>query len=584
MYKKLVWFSLLLFIISLSAHGLAASSPTISITGTVKQPLNVTMDDIRRFESVNARLNEVTADKNFHGVFSYRGVPLRTLLELATVQKEESDFFKPVDLAVVIKNNSGQQTVLSWGEIFYRNPAEVLIAYSATPIMPHRECSGCHTPEVFKPWFDQLKRDVGLPKLIVSNDFYTDRSLENISSIEVIDLHPAITSQKMKNLFSPDFVVSGAVKKQMNITDITSYTHLEVLAKTTGDGKGYHGLNTYNGVPLIELIGKAGIDPDTNSAVLISSPDGYRSLISYGELFFAPYGRNIIIADMVEGQPLKENGKFIALFPDDLSADRWVKAVNKIEVISLKQKPKLYIIGVGCADTSLLTLEAVSYMSKADAFLCTEDIKNRFAKYMGNKPVLFDPLLNAEPFFRKMNPTLSDAEAKKKLEDQRARNIQSIRDALKAGQNVALLEYGDPTIYGSWRYWLQEFMDQMEIIPGLSAFNVSNAMIRNILCEECKGSIVLTVPKGLKANESLLKSVAENGDTLVIFIGLREMKNLMPLFRKYYPETTPVTVVYRAGYSDSERLIKTTFRDIMNITEKEEEQSLGMIYIGPCLK
>ena len=582
MYKKLVRFSLLLFIFSLSAHGLAASSPTISITGTVKQPLNVTMDDIRRFESVNARLNEVTADKNFHGVFSYRGVPLRTLLELATVQKEESDFFKPVDLAVVIKNNRGQQTVLSWGEIFYRNPAEVLIAYSATPIMPHRECSACHTPEVFKPWFDQLKRDVGLPKLVVANDFYSDRSLENISSIEVIDLHPEMTSQKIKNLFSPEFVLSGAVKKQMNVTDITSYPRLEVIAKTTGDGKGYHGVNTYNGVPLIEIIRKAGINPDINSVILISSPDGYRSLISYGELFFAPYGRDIIIADMAKGQPLKENGKFIALFPDDLSADRWVKAVNKIEVISQKQNPKLYIIGVGCADTSLVTLEAISYMAKADVFLCPEDIKNRFAKYMGNKPILFDPLLNTEPFFRKMNPTLSDAETKKKLEDQRNRDIQSIRDSLKAGKNVAFLEYGDPTIYGSWIYWLHEFKDQMEIIPGISAFNVSNALIKRNA--GCNGSTILTVPKGLKTNEALLKSVSEKGDTLVIFIGLKEMKNLMPLFQKYYPETTPVTVVYRAGYSDSERFIRTNLKDVMKITEKEEEQHLGMIYIGPCLE
>jgi precorrin-4 methylase len=580
--KKTLGLAYVLFILFVFS-GVAFSS-SINVTGVVKQPLNLSMDDLRRFESVSARLNEVTADKGFHGVFSYRGVPLRTLLELATVQKEESDFFKPVDLAVVIRNSAGQQTVLSWGEIFYRNPAEVLIAFSATPIMPHRECSTCHTPEIYNKWFDPLKRNVGLPRLVVANDFYTDRSLENISSIEVIDLHPDITSQKVKDLFSPEFVLNGALKKKMNIADISSYPRLEVLAKTTGDGKGYHGLNTYNGVPLIEIMRKAGINPDINSVILISSPDGYRSLISYGELFFTPYGRDIIIADMAEGQPLKENGKFIALLPDDLSADRWVKAVNKIEVISLKQSPKLYIIGVGCADTSLITLEAISYMGKADVFLCTEDIRNRFVKYMGNKPVLFDPLLNAEPVFKKMNPTLSDAEMKMKLEEQRARDIQSIRDSLKAGKNVALLEYGDPTIYGSWRYWLQEFKDYIEIIPGLSAFNVSNAMIKNILCEECKGSIVLTVPKGLKANEALLKSVAESGDTLVIFIGLKEMKNLMPLFQKYYPESTPVTVVFRAGYSDSERLIKTTFRDVMNITEKEEEQFLGMIYIGTCLK
>jgi precorrin-4 methylase/DMSO/TMAO reductase YedYZ molybdopterin-dependent catalytic subunit len=582
MYRKSALLCPFLLVFLLSANGLAASSPAISITGSVKQPLNMTMDDLRGFESVSARLNEITTDKNFHGVFSYRGVPLRSLLELAVVQKEESDFFKPVDLAIVIRNTDGKQTVLSWGEIFYRNPADVLVAFSATPVMPHRECSNCHAPDVFKKWFDPLKRAVGLPKLVVANDFYTDRSLENISSIEVIDLHPKISAKKMENLFSHEFVIAGEVKRELKITDISSYQRLEILAKQTGDGKGYHGLKHFGGVPLIDIVRSAGIEPDLNTVLLVSAPDGYRSLISYGELLLAPYGRNIIIADTADSHPLKENGKFIALLADDLSADRWVKAVNRIEVIKMTQRAKLYIIGVGCADTNLISLEAISTMGKSDVFISTEDIAKRFSKYMGTKPVLFDPLMNADPFFRKKNPGLSEVEVKKRLEEQRAQSIQMIRDALERGKNVAFLEYGDPTIYGSWLYWLQEFIDRTEIVPGLSSFNVSNAMIKKHY--GCNGSIVLTVPKGLRDNEPLLKAVAENGDTLVIFIGLKEMRNLMPLFRKYYPETTPVTVVYRAGYSDSESLIRTTFRDVMNITEKEEEQHLGMIYIGSCLK
>ena len=568
---------MILFVFS----GVAFSS-SINVTGVVKQPLNLSMDDLKRFESVSVRLNEVTADKSFHGVFSYRGVPLRTLLELATVQKEESDFFKPVDLAVVIRNNTGQQTVLSWGEVFYRNPSDVVIAFSATPIMPHRDCATCHKPEVYDPWFNQLKRQVGFPKLVVANDFYSDRCIEDITNIEVVDLHPKLEAKKSPSLFSQEFAISGAVKKELHIADLSSYPHVEILAKQTGDGKGYHGLKHFKGVPLAEILKRADIKPDLNTIFLISALDGYRSLVSYSELLFSPFGQDIIVADMVDDKPIKENGKFIAVMPYDLSADRWVKAVNKIEVISLKQQAKLYIIGIGCADTNLITLEAISLMGKSDVFISTEDIAKRFAKYMGNKPVLFDPLMNAEPFFRKKNPNLSEEEMKKKLEEQRAQSIQMIRDALSNGKNVALLEYGDPTIYGSWTYWLQEFIDNIEIVPGLSAFNVSNALIKKHY--GCNGSIVLTVPKGLKDNESMLKAVAENGDTLVIFIGLKEMKNLMPLFQKYYPETTPVTVVYRAGYSHSERLVKTTFRDIMNITEKEEEQHLGMIYIGPCLQ
>jgi precorrin-4 methylase len=82
----------------------------------------------------------------------------------------------------------------------------------------------------------------------------------------------------------------------------------------------------------------------------------------------------------------------------------------------------------------------------------------------------------------------------------------------------------------------------------------------------------------------MLKAVAESGDTLVIFIGMKELKNLKPLFLKYYAETTPVHIAYRAGYSDSEKLIKTTLAGAADVAEKEQEKFLGMIYIGPCLE
>ena len=582
MRKKVLFSCLLLIVCFFSVNGWTESSPAISITGAVKQPLNLTMGDLARFEPVQVRLNEITRDKNYHGAFNYSGVPLKTLLELAVIQKEETDFSKLIDLAIVVRNREGREAVLSWGEVFYKNPAEIIIAFSAAPVMPLRKCQDCHAPEMYQKWLEPLRRQIELPKLVLTNDFYTDRSLEDVVNIEVRDLHPKMASKKLPDLFSPEFSVTGAVDQILNIADISSYTRREVTDKQIGDGRGYHGLRNFQGVSLLELLQKAGIGADLNTVLLVSAPDGYRSLVSYGELLLNQSGKNIVIADQVDGVPLEKNGKFSLVIPDDLSADRMVKAVDKIEVITLTQKPKLYIIGVGCADTSLITLEAISYMGKADVFLCSEDIQKRFAKYMGNKPILFDPLLNTERMFRQKNPHLSPEESKRFLEEKRSKDIQDIRDALKSGKNVAFLEYGDPTIYGSWIYWLKEFQDAIEIIPGISAFNASNATIAKHI--GCNGSIVLTVPQGLKSNEAMLKAVAENGDTLVIFIGLKEMKDLMPLFEKYYPASTPINLVYRAGYSDSERLIKTTLREVSDVEEKEKEKHLGMIYIGPCLK
>jgi precorrin-4 methylase/DMSO/TMAO reductase YedYZ molybdopterin-dependent catalytic subunit len=582
MMKRMMSVCLFAVFLFLTIQAWGASSQAISITGAVRQPLNLTMDDLSQFESVSVRLNEVTSDMTYHGSFNYRGVPLKKLLELADVQKEETDFFKHIDMAIVVQNKNGKQTVLSWGEVFYHNPAEIIIADSASPVIPMKSCKGCHNSEVYERWYSPLQREVGFPKLVVANDFYADRSLEGITNIEVLDLHPAPVVKKLSKLFSPGFVISGAVKKDLNFKDISAYHQIEVPAKQTGDGRGYHGLRIFAGVPLRELIEQAGVKPDMNAVFLVSAADGYRSLISYGELFLNPSGRDFIIADKASGEPLREDGKFILVAPDDLAADRWVKAVERIEVIQLKRKSKLYVIGIGCADTDLITLEAISYMGKSDVFVCTNDLKKRFSKYMGNKPVLFDPLRNAEPVFRKNHPELSGQEVKKALEEQRSKDVQSIKDALSSGNNVAFLEYGDPTIYGSWIYWLQDLKDYIEVIPGISAFNAANASIKNHI--GCNGSIVLTVPRGLKDNEAMVKAVAEHGDTLAIFIGLKEMGTLVPLFRKYYPGTTPVDVVYRAGYSDSERLISTTLDEVLGITEKENEKHLGMIYVGPCLK
>jgi precorrin-2 methylase len=539
------------------------------------------LEDLQRFETVTVRLNEVTMDRQYHGAFYLRGIPLKTLLELAAVQKEEAAFSKQVDLAILVRNKEGKQAVLSWGEVFYSNQSEVVLALSSSPIIPHTDCNKCHGPEKYKKWQDVLSRTVGYPKLVVTDDFYTDRCLENVTNIEVVDLHLKMENKKMENLFSPGFTVAGAVKKKLTVSRLESYQRIEALAKMAGDGAGYHGLESYSGVLLSELLNKAGVRPDVTQGIIVSAPDGYRAFLSCGEVFLSSRGKSIMVADKMADKSLTKGGKFKLILPDDLAADRTIKAVSSIEVVTFKQKPRLYIIGMGCADTSLVTLEAISYMGKADVFVCPEDIQKRFAKYMGNKPILFDPLRNTEYMFKKAHPDLPPEEMKRSLEAQRTEDIQRIKDALTAGKSVALLEYGDPTVYGGWMFWLDEFKDKTQVIAGISAFNSANAMMGRHI--GCKGSIVITVPQGLKDNEAMLKAVADNGDTLVIFVGLRELKTLRPLLQKFYSNKTSVHLVYRAGYSDSAYIIKTSLKEVIERAEKEKEQHLGLIYIGPCL-
>lgn len=586
MWKRLplshVFLIIIIFSFFIAVNGWAASSPTISVTGVVRQPLNLSLEDLQKLETITVRLNEVTRNGHYNGAFYYRGTPLKTLLELAFIQKEETGFSKLNDLAILVRTKDGKQMVLSWGEVFFSNPAEVVLAFSGTPILPHADCKICHGPEVYQSRLDVLSRKVGYPKLVVANDFYTDRSLEDVRNIEVVDLHLKMAFKKTQNLFSPGFTVTGDVKQALTISDLVSYPRTEAPAKMIGDGAGYHGLESYGGSLLSELLKRAGVTPDFNQVIVISAPDGYRSLVSIGEVLLSARGKSIMIADQVANQPVKKDGKFKLILPDDLSADRTVKAVSKIEVVSLKQKSNFYVIGLGCSDTRLVTLEAISAMGKADVFVCVEDLQKRFAKYMGNKPVLFDPF-KSKRHQAKQSPSHVDAKQdQESISEETKRDIQTIRDALQAGKTVAFLEYGDPTLYPSWMHWLGDLTKEAHYIPGISAFNASNAMIGRHI--GCKGSIIITVPRGLQENEPLLKAVAENGDTVAIFVGLKELKNLKPLFQKYYANTTPVHLVYRAGYSDSEYIVKTTIAEAAEVAEKEQEQYLGMIYIGPCLK
>ncbi len=559
----------------------AASSSGLGISGAVKQPIRITLEDLSKFQSLNIRLNEVDSAKYFQGVFNYQGVPLRTLLDLAYIQKEESSFAKTLDMAIIVRNKAGKQVVISWGEVFYKNPAEIIIAFSASPIMPYRS-------EANKKWSNLHNRPIGFPKLVVANDFYNDRCLEDITAIEVIDLNPKLKIQKKDVLYSPSFAITGSVKNPLFVSVLSAYTRTEAMIKPVGDGKGYLGLKSIYGVPLIELLKKAGALMDANTVYLVSAPDGYRTLLSFGELFLNPAGARILVADQADNEPIEKTGKFNLYLPDELSADRAVNAIANIEVINLNKSPQVYLISVGCADTSLLTLEAISYLNKADAVVCSEDIAKRFAFYIGHRPVLFDPfkILMPTPFTGKDESKLSHQEREKLKEKRNTEAVRLIRNELNKGKSVALLEYGDPAIYGSFRRMNASFADhEKRIIPGVSAFNASNTLIGKDMT--CKGSIILSSPWSLKENPELLKSIAAKGDTLAIFMGLREMKELMPLLKMNYPASTPLTFAIRAGYSNSQRLIKTTVGQAMEAVEKENEENeqwLGMIYVGSCLE
>lgn len=580
--KRLLFACLSVAFFFSARYGNPAGVPALSITGAVTHPLQVTLEDMQRYQTIQIQLNEVLADSSFHGVFTYQGVPLKTLLELADIAKGDSGFPSLIDLAILVRNKQGDRVTLSWGEVFCKNPSEFMVATSAVPVKPFKDCTGCHARNEFKPRLEQYERTPMLPKLVIAGDMYTDRCLEDISTLEIIHLRPGMATQKLPELFSPAIRVKGSVKKEMTIKKLSSFPELTIPCMH-GDCRGYHGIQTYSGAALKDIMRRASMQPDLNSVLLISAPDGYRALVSYGELFLARGGERIMIADQLNGSPLATGGRFYLVFPDDLTFERRVDAVAEIKVLRVPEEPKLYVIGVGCGDTNLITLQAISTMAKADAFICPEDIKKRFGKYMGDKPVLFDMYDYTPHTLKKQNPSLAEESLKNLVKEMQAHAAGIIKERINNGKNVALLDYGDPAIF-TGNTWIRDLFDEKDlmIIPGISSFNAANALLNKRL--DGNRTIVLTTPWDMESNPALVKAAGARGEAIVIFMGLTKPEVIMPLLKESYPGNTPAYVVYKAGYVGSEKAVRTTLDDLDTTIMREQEKLLGLIYIAPPIQ
>lgn len=332
MHRNFTLLLLILIVAAFPTSGWSSSQP-LTITGLVKHPMTLSVDDLALLQSTTVRINDIKKDGSFHGVFTTQGIPLINLLKLARIEKENTSFSKPVDLAIVVRDSTGKKVTLSWGEVFYRNPADVLITYSAMPVLPHHgDCSNCHSSDFTKPYLDQLHRTLAFPKLVIANDFDADRSLEGIVNIEIVNLESTGTAKKKGELFSPRIIFSGPMEYPVTVFSLDNLPRTSVTMNIVGDGRGFHGRSVYTGTPLADLIATIGIEPDLRSVIVVSSPDGYRTLVSWGELALSPRGQRIIIADEQDGKPIAKDGKFLLILPDDLAADREVKAVATIEV------------------------------------------------------------------------------------------------------------------------------------------------------------------------------------------------------------------------------------------------------------
>ncbi|ADQ80701.1 precorrin-2 C20-methyltransferase [Paludibacter propionicigenes WB4] len=152
-------------------------------------------------------------------------------------------------------------------------------------------------------------------------------------------------------------------------------------------------------------------------------------------------------------------------------------------------KGKFYGIGVGPGDPELLTLKAVRVLANIDVLAVPES--KREAGSVAHD--IARPYLKAGVEVLTLTfPMIRDAEAKAKI---RRDNALRIIEKIDAGLNVAFLTLGDPMLYSTYIYLLDNMKDQgidIVSIPGIYSFSAISNLLNEPLVKGDESMAVIS--------------------------------------------------------------------------------------------
>ena len=254
---------------------------------------------------------------------------------------------------------------------------------------------------------------------------------------------------------------------------------------------------------------------------------------------------------------------------------------------------KFYVIGLGPAGPEHATLKAIDCLAKADLIVSSKRLIERFHDYLRGKTILGDPSYRSMSKGKSWDE-LSDEE-KKKLREKRIQYVDSIikkiKDEVAKGKNVALLDSGDPCLF-SPAHWMTEGFepDEVEIIPGVGCFTAGTAALKKstipsygtrFLLQSAPYFFYQTRDYELKAIDKITKDLARYPVSYAFYMAIKFLPALIKEFKKHHPNDLPVAIVYWAGYSGKEKVVKGTLDTIMGrLSEEEKKDRMGMVYIG----
>ncbi len=244
---------------------------------------------------------------------------------------------------------------------------------------------------------------------------------------------------------------------------------------------------------------------------------------------------------------------------------------------------KFYLVGMGPGDPDLASLRAVQVIEKADLIFAGGKYQQRYASLLKGKKVL-DGYGRLFPFYGKKCSEVTAADRSRErmsceaYHEKQADFERRVREAVAQGQTVAMLDTGDPLIYGPCSWSLTALSDlPTEVVPGLSCFNAANAALQAGVTQG-KNTHSVLLASGWSVDE-----MGVHGSTMVLFTMRNEFKHFIDSLSKHYAAETPVAIVSKAGYAREECVTRGTLGTIMAQVGPDKMPFEYLLYVGDFL-
>ncbi|HKK00151.1 MAG TPA: SAM-dependent methyltransferase [Desulfotignum sp.] len=259
------------------------------------------------------------------------------------------------------------------------------------------------------------------------------------------------------------------------------------------------------------------------------------------------------------------------------------------------KKGKFFVVGTGPGGPDQTTLEALRCIETADLILCPEETKTRFASYIGGKPVYCNPWEGLFDYKGKpwrelvhSDPSLIETFKKERIRI-REEIVGYVKEQMATGKNVALIENGDPCLFGPSHWFIEGFeADEVEILPGVGTFSVAMAALKKSSIPAYDTRFVMqTSPFFLTENDQdddIFRDLSKYPATMVFYMALWNLENLIKRLTEQYPENLPVAVIYHLGHDEKQHIVQGTLKTIVEKVRDIKEDFAGLIIVGKCLE